>query len=73
MNTSVFWRRRRDSNSRTDFGGYTISSRAPSTRLGDFSISSRLPQCGHFVRRLTYDTTDIRKNQVLFEKKYDLN
>ena len=26
-----FWRRRRDSNSRTVYGGYTISSRAPST------------------------------------------
>ena len=34
------WRRRRDSNSRTAFDGYTISSRAPSTGLGDFSILS---------------------------------
>ena len=32
------WRRRRDSNSRNPFGVYTISSRAPSTRLGDFSV-----------------------------------
>ena len=31
------WRRRRDSNSRNRFAVYTISSRAPSTRLGDFS------------------------------------
>ena len=33
------WRRRRDSNPRNPFGVYTISSRAPSTRLGDFSVS----------------------------------
>ena len=32
------WRRRRDSNSWTAFDGYAISSRAPSTKLGDFSI-----------------------------------
>ena len=32
------WRRRRDSNPRNPFGVYTISSRAPSTRLGDFSV-----------------------------------
>ena len=31
-------RRRRDSNPRTACDGYTISSRAPSTGLGDFSI-----------------------------------
>ena len=33
-----FWRRRRDSNPRTAFDGYTISSRAPSTKLGDSSV-----------------------------------
>ncbi len=33
----LFWRRRRDSNPRTAFDGYTISNRAPSTRLGDSS------------------------------------
>ena len=33
------WRRRRDSNPRTACDGYTISSRAPSTGLGDFSKS----------------------------------
>ncbi len=32
------WRRRRDSNSRDAFDAYAISSRAPSTKLGDFSI-----------------------------------
>ena len=32
------WRRRRDSNPRTAYDGYTISSRAPSTGLGDFSM-----------------------------------
>ena len=32
-----FWRRWRDSNSRDPFGAYTISSRAPSTKLGDIS------------------------------------
>ena len=31
------WRRRRDSNPRDAFDAYTISSRAPSTKLGDFS------------------------------------
>ena len=35
--TRFVWRRRRDSNSRTAFDRYTISSRAPSTKLGDFS------------------------------------
>ena len=33
-------RRRRDSNPRDAFDAYTISSRAPSTKLGDFSIFS---------------------------------
>ena len=37
-NVNKLWRRRRDSNSRNPFGVYTISSRAPSTRLGDFSV-----------------------------------
>ena len=32
------WRRRRDSNPRTAFDRYAISSRAPSTKLGDSSI-----------------------------------
>ena len=32
------WRRRRDSNPRDAFDAYAISSRAPSTKLGDFSI-----------------------------------
>ena len=49
------WRRRRDSNSRTAFDGYTISSRAPSTGLGDFSILSHAA-FGQ-VRRLIYHTT----------------
>ncbi len=34
----LIWRRKRDSNSRNRFAVYTISSRAPSTKLGDFSI-----------------------------------
>ena len=38
IKVSIFWRRRRDSNPRNAFDAYTISSRAPSTRLGDFSI-----------------------------------
>ena len=62
------WRRRRDSNSRTAFDGYTISSRAPSTGLGDFSIFSSFAAFGH-VRRLIYDTTSFEKNQEFFEKK----
>ena len=33
-----WWRRRRDSNPRTAFDRYAISSRAPSTKLGDSSI-----------------------------------
>ena len=48
-----YWRRRRDSNPRTACDGYTISSRAPSTRLGDSSrclsaVVGRLPcrMCG---------------------------
>ena len=36
--TAFLWRRRRDSNPRTACDGYTISSRAPSTRLGDSSV-----------------------------------
>ena len=32
------WRRRRDSNPRDAINAYTISSRAPSTKLGDFSM-----------------------------------
>ena len=32
------WRRRRDSNPRDAFDAYAISSRAPSTKLGDFSM-----------------------------------
>ena len=39
-NCCLFWRRRRDSNPRTAFDGYTISNRAPSTKLGDFSKSN---------------------------------
>ena len=35
------WRRRRDSNPRNPFGVYAISSRAPSTGLGDFSMLCR--------------------------------
>lgn len=35
---SCLWRRRRDSNPRNRFAVYTISSRAPSTKLGDFSM-----------------------------------
>lgn len=33
-----FWRRRRDSNPRDPFGAYTISNRARSTKLRDFSV-----------------------------------
>ena len=33
----LLWRRRRDSNPRTAFDRYAISSRAPSTKLGDSS------------------------------------
>ena len=32
------WRRRRDSNPRDPFGAYTISNRARSTKLRDFSV-----------------------------------
>lgn len=46
-NVNKLWRRRRDSNSRNPFGVYTISSRAPSTRLGDFSVS--LLKCSMIV------------------------
>ena len=35
--TNMSQRRRRDSNPRDAFDAYTISSRAPSTKLGDFS------------------------------------
>ena len=66
---ALFWRRRRDSNSRTAFDGYTISSRAPSTGLGDFSMS--LYAAFGQVRRLIYNTTKFLKNQVFFEKKFD--
>ena len=38
----IFWRRRRDSNPRYPFGVYTISNRARSTKLRDFSIAARL-------------------------------
>ena len=38
--TLLFWRRWRDSNSRTAVNSYTISSRAPSTGLGDISEST---------------------------------
>ena len=43
----LLWRRRRDSNPRSACDAYTISSRAPSTRLGDSSVSmkSRGRQC----------------------------
>ena len=41
--TFPFWRRWRDSNSRTAFNSYTISNRAPSTGLGDISESISLP------------------------------
>ncbi len=41
-----FWRRRRDSNPRDAFDAYAISSRAPSTKLGDFSISIFAPRGG---------------------------
>ena len=34
----AFWRRRRDSNPRDPFGAYTISNRARSTKLRDFSV-----------------------------------
>ena len=37
-----FWRRWRDSNSRTAINSYTISNRAPSTGLGDISIFGHL-------------------------------
>jgi len=48
----LHWRRRRDSNPRNPFGVYTISSRAPSTRLGDFSIcrySAQMPDNCTFI------------------------
>ena len=35
------WRRRRDSNPRTAYDRYTISNRARSTRLRDFSIAAQ--------------------------------
>src|SRR2546428_9307712 len=38
----TWWRSGRDSNSRTGYAGYGISSAAPSTRLGDRSAASRL-------------------------------
>ena len=38
LRVGFFWRRRRDSNPRTACDGYTISSRAPSTKLGDSSV-----------------------------------
>ena len=44
---SILCRRRRDSNPRTAFDGYTISSRAPSTRLGDFSTC--LFNASHYI------------------------
>ena len=43
---SMTKRRRRDSNPRDAFDAYTISSRAPSTKLGDFSIFSHAIQGG---------------------------
>ncbi len=37
MQSATTWRRRRDSNPRNAFDVYTISNRAPSTKLGDSS------------------------------------
>ena len=42
LDTCRHWRRRRDSNPRDAINAYTISSRAPSTKLGDFSIDIKL-------------------------------
>ena len=42
-----FWRRRRDSNPRTAFDGYTISNRARSTGLRDFSIVCAVEKTYH--------------------------
>ena len=60
INISVLrWRRRRDSNSRTVCGRYAISSRAPSTKLGDFSIfGCAVSRC--FIRAVV----DIRRSSA---------
>ena len=46
---AIFWRRRRDSNPRSAFNAYTISSRAPSTKLGDFSIHIQLGNESQYI------------------------
>ena len=51
------WRRRRDSNPRTAFDRYTISNRARSTGLRDFSIAVRTDLPIQFVSlHIIYDT-----------------
>ena len=64
------WRRRRDSNSRTAFDGYTISNRARST---SYATS---PYCSAFFiimsLRLNYNTTKPDFCQYLFENFFFL-
>ena len=67
----LFWRRRRDSNPRDAFDAYAISSRAPSTELGDFSIFGFARRGGSVRGRLNSGnyTTTRRRMQYPSGKK----
>ena len=70
---AVFLRRRRDSNPRTDFGRYTISSRAPSTKLGDFSswpkVMSFLLNKSNYIKSRPF----LQGGSDSFHENYTLN
>ena len=67
---AVFSRRRRDSNPRTVFGRYTISSRAPSTKLGDFSSWPKVRAFALNGRDYIKNRTRMQEGQHSFHENY---
>src|SRR5439155_1048338 len=66
----TWWRSGRDSNSRTGYAGYGISSAAPSTRLGDRSAASRFyPPSARPERRPFPEGRPSRLNAALITER----
>src|SRR5207302_9149684 len=67
----TWWRSGRDSNSRTGYARYGISSAAPSTRLGDRSAASRFyPPSLRPERRLLPDGRPSRLSAALITERW---
>lgn len=63
------WRRRRDSNSRDAFDAYTISSRAPSTKLGDSSVYDAISRRGCARAQLFYRIPEKKSSNTALPPK----